>query len=395
MRRKVHIAGASTAGLFAAYSLARRGAEVHLYEAEPSLNPAPRTLIFTPYFLRVLDFPPDEAIINRVWQFELISANSSATITLREPDLVVERRKLFGLLLHKAAEAGVHFHFGYRLEDVAEEDGGFLLRFKTEKSEEEVLASALAGADGVKSVVADRLGRRPLPTAAVFQARVLFPRPIPVEKVRVWFDRSRTRFFFWLIPESPREGVVGLVADEMEEARRTLSDFLSSHSWEPESFQAAIVPLYLPGTEMAIRCGKLRAVLIGDAAGHMKNTTVGGVVAGLRAASALRLTPAGELVPGEEWRALKRELTFHAWLRRLLDTFSDRDYDQLLSLLNHRSLKILATYPRDDFAKALVPLLLSQPRWLHMGARAMVRWLGTLIRPSWRGAQERILIPRP
>ena len=97
MTREVHIIGASTAGLYAAYRLARKGFEIHLYEAEPSLNPAPRTLILTPYFLQVLDFPPDEVIINRVWQFELISAGASATVTLKEPDLVVERRKLFGL----------------------------------------------------------------------------------------------------------------------------------------------------------------------------------------------------------------------------------------------------------------------------------------------------------
>ena len=256
MEGRIHIVGASVAGLYAAYRLATRGAEVHLYEAEPSLNPAPRTLILTPFFLQVLDFPADEAIVNRVWQFELISARSSVTITLKEPDLVVERRKLSGLLLRKAAEAGVKFHFGYRLEDVAEEEGGLLLSFRTDRGEENALASALIGADGVRSVIARRLGHRPLPTAAVVQARIHFSRPIPPEKVLVWFDRTRTRFFFWLIPESPYEGVVGLIADGMEEGRRILEDFLSAHSWEPESLQAAIVPLYLPGTSMVVRRGK-------------------------------------------------------------------------------------------------------------------------------------------
>ncbi len=392
----VHVVGASTAGLYAAYRLARMGAETHLYEAEPFIDPAPRTLILTPYFLKVLDFPADEVIVNRVRVFELISASSSATITLKEPDLVVERRRLFDLLMRKAVEVGVNFHFGYRLEDVVKEDEGFLLNFKTKHREEKVLSFALIGADGVESLVAQRLGCKPLPTVAVVQAKVHFSRPIPAEKVQVWFDRSSTRFFLWLIPESPYEGAVGLIADEMERARKVLDDFLSSHSWEPNSFQAAFVHLYLPGIERVAQCSQHKAILVGDAAGHMKNTTVGGVVAGLRAASALRLTPAGRIILGKEWRHLKSELTLHAWLRRLLDTFSDRDYDQLLRLLNRRSLQILATHPRDEFVKALLPLILSQPRWFYIGAKAFGRWFKDFIQSPWNKAWKgKLSVPQP
>ncbi len=371
----VHVVGASTAGLYAAYRLASQGAEVHLYEAEPSFSPAPRTLILTPYFLKVLDFPPDDVILNKVWQFELISANCAATVLLREPDLVIERQKLLALLLRKAQEAGVKIHFGYRLEDLGEEGGRFLLRFRTEEGEEIVPSRVLVGADGAKSLVADRLHRKKLPIVAVIQAKVHFQKAIPAERVRVWFDRSKTRFFIWLIPESPHRGVVGLVADEMEEAHYALADFLSSNSWEPEGFQAALIPLYLPGTGMSIRRGTHRAILVGDAAGHMKNTTVGGVVAGLRGASAIELTPDKKVEVGKKWWALKRELSLHAWLRRLLDHFSNEDYDRLLMLLNSPTLQILATYPRDDFAKALVPLLLSQPQWFPFGAKILLKQL--------------------
>jgi flavin-dependent dehydrogenase len=372
MAREAHVIGASTAGLYAAYRLARKGFEVHLYDAEPNLNPAPRTLILTPYFQRALDFPSDEVIINRVWRFELISASASATVTLKEPDLVVERRKLFELLLRQASEAGVDIHWGHRLEGLEEEGGSLLLRFRTDQGYKVVLSSSVIGADGAKSTVGRLLGRRALPLVAVVQAKVNFPKPIPADKVQVWFDRNRTRFFVWLIPESPTTGVVGLVADGMEEAHRSLEDFLSSHSWEPSSFQSAIVPLYLPGTGMVAGKGLRSAILVGDAAGHMKNTTVGGVVSGLRGASALTISSGGVKV-GSAWQALKRELWLHAWLRRLLDTFSDEDYNLLLKLLNARSLRILAAYPRDDFAKAIIPLLLSQPRWFLLGARSFLK----------------------
>lgn len=375
MGEVVHIVGASTAGLYAAYRLARKGATVHLYEAEPFLNPAPRTLILTSYFFQVLDFPPDETILNKVWQFELISGNSSATVTLKKPDLVVERRKLISLLLQKAKEAEVNFHFGYRLKEVKAERKSFLLRFETERGEETVSSLALVGADGTESFVAKSLRCKSLPVVAVIQAKVNFRKPVPGEKVRVWFDRDRTRFFLWLIPESPHTGVVGLAANEMEEAHKVLTEFLSSHAWEPDNFQSAFVPLYLPGAEITVRCGANRVILVGDAAGHMKNTTVGGVVAGLRAASAITLAPDGRVELGEKWRALKRELSLHAWLRYLLDTFSNEDYDRLLRLLNHRSLRVLATYSRDDFMRALIPFLISQPHWFYLGAKALIKYL--------------------
>ncbi len=373
MAREVHVIGASTAGLYAAYRLARKGFEVHLYEAEPYLDPAPRTLILTPYFLRVLDFPSDEVVINRVRGFELISAGASANVTLKEPDLVVERRKLFELLLRQALEAGVKIHWGHCLEGLEEEGGRLLLRFRTDRGYTSVLSSAVIGADGAESIVGRLLGRRALPLVAVVQAKVNFPKPIPPDKVQVWFDRNRTRFFVWLIPESSTAGVVGLIAESMEEARRSLEDFLSSHSWKPTSFQAAIVPLYLPGTDMVVGRGKKRAILVGDAAGHMKNTTVGGVVAGLRGASALIPAPGGRVKVGHAWQALKRELSLHAWLRRLLDTFSNEDYNLLLRLLNAPSLRVLAGHPRDDFVKAIIPLLLSQPRWFLLGGKSFLK----------------------
>jgi flavin-dependent dehydrogenase len=63
---KVIVIGASTSGLFMAYQLARKGVEVEVYEKEEVLGSPPRTLIVTCKINDVLDFVPEEAIINRV-----------------------------------------------------------------------------------------------------------------------------------------------------------------------------------------------------------------------------------------------------------------------------------------------------------------------------------------
>jgi len=75
---KVIIIGASTAGLFAAYLLARERIPTQLYEERENLGEPSRTLIVTSKSTEVLGFVPHEAILNLVDRIELTSANRRA-----------------------------------------------------------------------------------------------------------------------------------------------------------------------------------------------------------------------------------------------------------------------------------------------------------------------------
>jgi len=88
---KVIIIGASAAGLFSAYLLAKEGREVELFERNNSIGHSPRTLIATSKINEVLDFIPEEAIVNRVRYLEVFSSTRSAKIEPKSGDLVVER----------------------------------------------------------------------------------------------------------------------------------------------------------------------------------------------------------------------------------------------------------------------------------------------------------------
>jgi flavin-dependent dehydrogenase len=366
--------GASVAGLFAAYHLARRGLPVRVYDAQPALDPAPRTLIVTPALLDLLDFDAEEAILNRTRAFELISPDASARITLREPDLIIERDGLMALLARKVEEAGGELVFGHRLEEMENHRAVPALHFSTDNGGREILAPRVLGADGAESVVAGAAQLDGLERVALLQARVSLPADLAPDTVRVWFDRSTTRFFYWLIPESPQTGVAGLIADTQAQAKEALERFLAAHHLDPISYQDdALVPLH------PLRFGPGRSsqddhvLLVGDAAGQVKVTTVGGVVTGMRGARAaaraiLRGTPYAF-----ELRRLRRELNCHALVRRMLDGFTDEDYDQLLRMLNQWGRGVLRRYNRDELARAVWRLLPAQPRWLLLGARALVR----------------------
>jgi flavin-dependent dehydrogenase len=207
---------------------------------------------------------------------------------------------------------------------------------------------------------------------AILQARVRLPRHQPAHTARVWFDRRSTRFFYWLIPEAPNIGVVGLIAETKGAAGQALDRFLADHDLIPQGYQAATVPLHKWGSEAAAP-GRDGVLLAGDAAGQVKGTTVGGVVTGMHGGLAAARAWVDGGTAAHQLRPLRHELDSHALVRHVLDRFTNEDYDALLARLNRRTCRVLKTYPRDELTRAIWRLLLTQPRWLSIGARALVR----------------------
>src|SRR3979490_1522938 len=104
--------GPSSGGLFTAKLLAEQGVQVHVYERTEQLAPRPRTLIVTPELQSVLGFSPAAATVNTVHTLDLCTIGKTVPITLREPDLIVERALLIRQLASKAERAGAALHFG-------------------------------------------------------------------------------------------------------------------------------------------------------------------------------------------------------------------------------------------------------------------------------------------
>lgn len=374
----VTIVGASVAGLFTAYLLARKGMPVQLYEQQDEIGPPARSLIVTGHFERALGFPPGDLVVNQIQSFLLHARDTSTRINLREPDLVIERSRLLQVLADRASNEGAHIFTGRRLEGVEMDGSGpALVSFQDRASgaTEEVQVSTLVGADGVSSRVASALGGNGAPLVSIWQARVVLPAGSDPHTVEVWFDRADTRFFYWLIPDSQNTGVLGLVADDHEQARKCLQGFLRRHSLEPLDYQLALVPLHAWGMRPWGQLGRSRAFLVGDAAAQVKVTTVGGVVSGLRGAWALAQAIAGGTGYPAELRELRRELDLHVLVRRVLDSFDDDDYSQLLRLLSRRTRRVLAIYNRDELMRGFWRLVWAEPRWALLAARVLTRAL--------------------
>ena len=374
---KIIIIGASTPGLFAASLLAKAGANVEVYERSATLDFVPRTLIVTEKISEVLGFVPEEIILNEVKYVELYSKSRSRKVELARPDLIIERQKLIGLLARMAENAGAKIFLGRRFLTFTSSIGGVNLVFRDSVAgvEREASADVLIGADGVFSRVARAASHNGHFQTALLQARVRTTNQINRDTYRVWFDPGRTKYFYWLIPESDEMAAVGLIADDARQAGASLKSFLLEQGLEPVDHQAAMVPMHKFQYSARVSEVSPKVFLIGDAAAQVKVTTVGGVVTGLRGARAVAEAIINESNTGKEISQLRHELNLHLLARSLLNGFNDSDYDTLLDLLDGQLSEILSNQTRDDLSAMYLSLISSRPKLLMLGAKAFLQQL--------------------
>ncbi|MGA2843913.1 MAG: NAD(P)/FAD-dependent oxidoreductase [Candidatus Acidiferrales bacterium] len=371
-KRSVAVVGGSAAGLFAASLLARQGIAVRVFERIETLEPEERTLIVTNRMLALLGRAAQKSVVNEIRHFELFTDGRAATVTLKHPDLIIERRTLIQGLAEEAQRSGASIELGRRFHTLHPNGRGLVLEIDRcdDGNREEVRADTIVGGDGASSRVAHAAGWAPLETVPLVQAIVPLPKDMSPDTARVWFVPQDTPYFYWLIPESPTRGALGLIGVTGPETRLHLEKFLEKRKLDPIEFQGARIPLYKEWVPVRRQVGRGSVYLVGDAAAQVKVTTVGGIVTGFRGA----LGVAQAIVDGRfsELRTLRRELDLHLLLRRSLHDFQQADYSRLVDLLNDPAKQSLAEYSRDEAWKILWRVCLSQPRLVLLGLRGLL-----------------------
>jgi digeranylgeranylglycerophospholipid reductase len=370
---KVAIVGGSAAGLFTASLLAQRGVDVRVFERIQTLEPAARTLIVTHHMRHLLGPAAERCVVNEIRRFEIFTDGRAATVVLKHPDLIIERRSLIQQLADEAQRAGATLGMGRRFQGLRPNSKGLILDLERSGDGgcEEIHADTVVGGDGALSHVARAAGWAPLETVPLVQAIVALPKDMPADTARVWFVPQDTPYFYWLIPESSTRGALGLIGESGPETRLHLERFLEKRHLEPLEFQAAPIPVYNRWIPVKKNVGGGSVYLVGDAAAQVKVTTVGGIVTGFRGA----LGVAEAILNGgasRQLRRLRRELNIHLLLRRSLHDFQQSDYSRLVDLLNDPAKKSLAEYSRDEAWKILWRVCLSQPRLLWLGLRGLL-----------------------
>ena len=373
MNSDVSIIGASAAGLFTAFQLAQKGVGVRVFEAKESINHSPRTLIVTSYMQDLIGSLCKGAVINAIRRFELFADGRVAVISLKRPDLVIDRSKLIQRMAEQAEESGATILNGQRFVSCTPNGKNihFTVSGNGDGERVEKTANVLVGADGALSKVAQSTGWQKPSTVPLVQAVVELPKDMPSDTTRIWFIPEDTPYFYWLIPHSPTHGVLGLIGDQGQDIRGQLEHFLQIKDLEPIEFQNAHVTQYTRWIPNHRQIGEGSVYLVGDAAGHVKVTTVGGLVTGFRGA----LGVVEAILNGgssSEFHLLRRELDLHKWLRRVLHQFRQKDYSMLLDLLTPSVKHSLSLLTRDETRKLLLQVFIKQPRLILLGLRALL-----------------------
>ncbi len=370
MNCEIGIVGGSVAGFFTAHLLGRAGKRVRVFEGAEDFDPKPRTLIVTHRLHELLANVGKSSLVNEIRRFELFTDGRVARISLRNPDLVIERGKLLRDLAAAAQASGAQISFGHRFVSMEQTTAGLNLQLQNgHGATQEASVKTLVAADGAVSRVARVAGWPAQTTVPLVQAMVRLPKDMPADTTRVWFIPDDTPYFYWLIPDSPTRGVLGLIGEEGPETRRALERFLEKHHLEPLEYQAARIPVYSKWIPVSRRFAGGEVYLVGDAAGHVKVTTVGGIVTGLRGALGVSEAIVNGK-PGRKLRDLRRELDIHLLIRKTIHGFNQTRYSRLVDLLNARTRKDLEKHSRDEPAGVLWRLCLHQPRLLLFGLRA-------------------------
>lgn len=372
MNFDIVVVGASSAGLYIAEVLAKSGKRVAVFDRSKGINPEERTYIITPGLYQVMNDIPESLIDQEIDTFRIHSGQNKTDIKLSSPDLIIDRAKLISSLVARAEAAGVTLVENCEFLGFEVKEGNTLIRVHKDDSIELVSAGYLVAADGVNSTVRKSIGIDPVPSVPLLQAVVDLPAGWDPRMTTVWFDVEDTPYFYWLIPRGNDQAVVGLIAEHGSNIQTQLDGFLSRHNFIPKSYQSGQAALHTKKYPTDFQVGNLKIVLVGDAAGQVKVTTVGGTVTGFEGAR-----DAARMIQGmndQHTRSkVRRELDLHYLIRRLLDQMASEDYDDLIDMLNPKVTDFLSLHDRDNMRSHFWKLVVLQPRFIPLGLKLLFK----------------------
>ena len=168
--------------------------------------------------------------------------------------------------------------------------------------------------------------------------------------------------FAWVVPESATIARVGLATTK--NSKHYFDIFMKEHNFVAKEIQAGAIPIYHPQQKLQHE----NCYLVGDAAGYVKATTLGGLVPGLQQARIL----ADCIINGKNYtkevKVVRRKMWLHLQVQKIFHKFTDDDWDLLVSYINQPKIqKIFEQHTRDNPFPLVLKSLLKEPRFLRFG----------------------------
>lgn len=334
---KIDIIGGGPVGLYTGYLLSKKGFNVTLFEEHKVIGKPVACSGLLTQKIKEYDINLKNCTVN---VFKSVCIHSkNVDVAFKNNDILVDRFLFDNEIRQMAESQGVKIKFGKRQAG------------KKEKGD------ILIGADGPLSNVAKLSGlwnNRKFYTGMQGIARSNFNS----NNYDTYFDNnSVSDFFWWSIPESNKLSRVGIASKQNTKQKYCAL----SKKFNLSFVIAGLIPIYKP----FCKCSnvKLNTYLVGDAACLLKNTTGGGIISGIESAKIVCKAISENKNYDFLLLNLHKQLTLHYLIRRMLDNFSDKDYDLLFSYLKQNKIKkTIDNIDREKPLPSLMSIAFSEPR---------------------------------
>ncbi len=352
----ISIIGAGSAGCYAAYLLAKAGKEVQIFEEHKKIGkPVQCSGLVTASINKILGLKKS-VIVNEIDRVKIFSKNDFLELKLRNKNLVLDREKFDNYLADLAIGKGAKIFLNYRFID----NKNNLVKIRYDNKKQITLKTEyLIGADGPLSQVAksnNLFGKRRFMTG--MQAIAKLKNENCIEFYTFIGE------FAWVVPENKEICRIGVAS--YDNVKEDFDRFLRLKDISDKMIiekQGGLIPVYEP----KLRTKRDNVYLVGDAAMHVKTTTGGGIIQGLKAAEALAESIINKKDYEKEWRKkIGRDLLLHLKMRNIMDKFKNKDWDLLVRLFKNDNIKgVIENFDRDYPSKFLFKLILKEPRLLY------------------------------
>ncbi|MEE8167566.1 MAG: NAD(P)/FAD-dependent oxidoreductase [Candidatus Hydrothermarchaeales archaeon] len=365
----VVIVGGGPCGLIAGKELARRGYEVCIVEEHQEIGyPVQCSGLYSISGLKALGLELDSSIIANTikgGRFYSPSGEEILAYSDNERARVVEKKLFDKFLGRETARAGAEIKLKTKVLGI-ERNNGISVKVEGIEGIEVLKSQLIIGADGIRSNIARWCG---LPTPK----KIVAACQVEVEDVdleqdiaEMYFGREYAPdFYAWILPKGEVcEIGLGVRRGNMP-PRKYLEKFMKEHPIASKKIRSkSILEVNMGGfsLEVAKDTAADRVMIVGDAAGHTKASTGGGVITGgiaaiIAAEAGAKALEAGDFSEeflrreyDDRWKEeLGLQFKVHEALRRMFDSLTDEQLDALFGLAIEAEVQeLMVKYPDTD-----------------------------------------------
>lgn len=165
--------------------------------------------------------------------------------------------------------------------------------------------------------------------------------------------------YAWYVPESPTVARVGICAET--NPKQLFEAFRKKFSGKQLGIQAGFIPYYQPFQSNTKKINSFQATLLGDSAPHIKNTTGGGIIPGIKAAHHFLQS---KNYSGTSSK-VSRELYLHFLVHNVLKQCTNKEWTNIIQAVQDNT-QDLEVVNRDQLWK-LLPRLIKNPSFVKIG----------------------------